>query len=141
MHSVEVVQGAVLDDSVVPWIVEESQLVTQRPPYREPLARQEVALDGLEALRQAVRRAEENGGYESSIRREKTSYRDRIETLGNHADPLAPLRDRDLIALQDWFQNPDMAMIEADVMAMLHRLVPEPAWDEDHWLELLHEFL
>lgn len=141
MHSVEVSEGAVLDDSVVPWIIEESTLLTQWLPHREPLARQEVALDGLEALRQAVQRAEENGSYQRSIRRETASYLDRLEALGNHAAPLAPLRDRDLLALQDWFQPLDMAMIEVDIVAMLRRLVPEPAWEEDTWLELLHEFL
>jgi hypothetical protein len=60
--------------------------------------------------------------------------------LGAFADPLSPLRERDLFALEGLFQRSDMYWIEADVNQMLLHLLPEPCWDEDAF-DFLHEFL
>lgn len=62
------------------------------------------------------------------------------ERLGTFADPLSPLRERDLFALEGLFQRSDMYWIEADVNQMLLHLLPEPCWDEDAF-DFLREFL
>lgn len=61
------------------------------------------------------------------------------ETL-RYASPLAPLRERDEIALAAWFQREDIHEIETDIAAHLLKLLPEPCW-EDNPLDFLKEFL
>ncbi|GAB4472504.1 MAG: hypothetical protein OHK0037_32410 [Elainellaceae cyanobacterium] len=60
---------------------------------------------------------------------------------------LAPLRDRDLKALEDWFAVKNLAEIEADVLTNLALLSPEPCWEDDPFgadaeaLDFLAEYL
>lgn len=60
---------------------------------------------------------------------------------------LAPLRDRDLKALEDWFAAEDGDEIEADVLANLALLLPAPCWEDDPFgadaeaLDFLAEYL
>jgi hypothetical protein len=110
---------------------------------RQPLApssRQEVALDGLEALRQAVKQAEERGVRLGSLRQRQFFESKPAERIPIHADPLSPLRERDLEAMQALFQLENIGEIEADVTQMLLKLWPEPCW-EDSPLEFLKDFL
>jgi hypothetical protein len=58
----------------------------------------------------------------------------------NHAAPLAPLKDRDWLALIILFDRQDGDEIEAEVMSKLSWMVPEPSWDEDPF-DFLGEFL
>lgn len=58
----------------------------------------------------------------------------------SHAAPLMPLRDRDLKALDGWFDLEEIAEIEADIAHNLSRLFPEPCW-EDNPFDFLAEFL
>jgi len=62
------------------------------------------------------------------------------EQVGHYADPLSPLRERDVQALSQWFQRDDMYTIEADINQMLIQLLPEPCWDEETF-DFLREFL
>ncbi len=57
-----------------------------------------------------------------------------------HAEPLSPLRSRDLVELIGLFQQANMGEIEADLQRYLSLLCPEPCWEEDP-LEFLREFL
>jgi hypothetical protein len=43
---------------------------------------------------------------------------------------LLPLRDRDLQALTELFQQDEITVIEADVLDNLQRRLPEPCWEE-----------
>jgi|GEM_PF-2208287 len=56
------------------------------------------------------------------------------------ADPLAPLRDRDLRVLDAWFTDTEMSEIEADIVENLQYRFPEPCW-EDYALSFLEGFL
>jgi hypothetical protein len=58
----------------------------------------------------------------------------------NHAAPLAPLKDRDLLALIILFDRKDGDEIEAEVLKKLSWMVPEPSWDEEPY-SFLQEFL
>jgi hypothetical protein len=69
-----------------------------------------------------------------------TSQANGLEHVGNHADPLSPLKQRDLVALHGLFYRSDVQDIEADITQILLRLFPEPSWDEDPF-EFLREFL
>lgn len=62
------------------------------------------------------------------------------ERVGHYADPLAPLKERDLLSLTTLFQRDDMYDIEVDLNQMLLRLLPEPCWEEDPF-EFLRDFL
>ncbi len=57
----------------------------------------------------------------------------------DHAAPLSPLRDRDLGALDEFFDRSDMPDLEQDVNRQLLRLFPEPCWEDD--LSFLKEHL
>lgn len=105
-----------------------------------PSSRQEVALDGLEALRQAVKQAEARGVRLGSPRQREFFQSKPLERIPIHADPLSPLRERDLEAMQALFQSDHMGEIETDITQMLLRLWPEPCWD-DSPLDFLHDFL
>jgi hypothetical protein len=48
-----------------------------------------------------------------------------------NADPITPLRDRDLLELTEWFGRADMSDVEEDINKTLVYLFPEPCWDED----------
>ncbi|WP_439343975.1 hypothetical protein [Vacuolonema iberomarrocanum] len=56
------------------------------------------------------------------------------------AEPLAPLRDRDLRVLDGWFTAEEMGEIEADITESLEHRYPEPCW-EDYALGFLEGFL
>lgn len=62
------------------------------------------------------------------------------ERVGHYADPLAPLKERDVVSLAYLFQRHDMYDIEVDLNQMLLRLLPAPCWEEDPF-EFLQEFL
>lgn len=57
-----------------------------------------------------------------------------------YAPPLAPLKDRDLIALTALFDRDDSEEIDAEVSSKLRLMVPEPVWEEDPY-EFLREYL
>lgn len=50
-----------------------------------------------------------------------------------HADPLSPLRDRDLTALRELFalEAALMEQVVLDVNSALARLYPEPCWEDE----------
>lgn len=48
-----------------------------------------------------------------------------------HADPIAPLRQRDEQALDDIFNHAQVEKVVADIHTRLHQLCPEPCWDDD----------
>jgi hypothetical protein len=96
-----------------------------------------TAPDGLEALRQAAKRA----ALQESLR---TLWHPNLTLLkgavSSHAAPLSPLRHRDVQVLAGLFDRVDMYDIEADVDQHLLRLMPEPCWEDDP-LEPVREFL
>jgi hypothetical protein len=49
----------------------------------------------------------------------------------DYALPLEPLREKDLTALVDLFNTPNMREIDADVQTRLQSLYPEPCWEDD----------
>ncbi len=49
----------------------------------------------------------------------------------DHAAPLSPLRDRDLVALDEFFDRSDMPGLEQDINHHLLRLFPEPCWEDN----------
>ncbi len=57
----------------------------------------------------------------------------------DHAAPLSPLRDRDLVALSEFFDRDDLPNLEQDVNRHLLRLFPEPCWEDA--LSFIREFL
>lgn len=87
------------------------------------------AAEGLAALKQAAEQAAQR-----RPQRQPISYQE------FHAAPLSPLRERDLEAMNLFFQREDMAQIEAEVNQVLLHLLPAPCWEEDA-LEFLREFL
>lgn len=60
-------------------------------------------------------------------------------TAAAHAAPLMPLRERDVQALVELFQQDEIAAIEADILRNLLWRYPEPYWD-DFESELLQGF-
>lgn len=91
----------------------------------------ETDLDGLYALRRvAQRRPVRQPQPKVALTTLPDSMRG-SKALGSYADPLSPLRERDLLALAALFQRDDMYAIEADVKHKLLLLLPEPCWDDD----------
>ncbi|MEM7062799.1 MAG: hypothetical protein AAF572_06515 [Cyanobacteria bacterium P01_B01_bin.77] len=52
-------------------------------------------------------------------------------TLAFHAEPLAPLRQRDEQALDEIFEDTQIEAMIADICNRLKQLYPEPCWDDD----------
>ncbi|MGV0024054.1 hypothetical protein [Phormidesmis priestleyi] len=59
----------------------------------------------------------------------------------DHADPISPLRDRDIAELAGLFDRDDILDLEQNVNHCLIRLFPEPCWEEDDELSFLKEHL
>ncbi len=51
--------------------------------------------------------------------------------LALHAEPVAPLNDRDIRALESVFNYGKLEDAIADVRVRLQRLYPEPCWEDD----------
>jgi len=88
-----------------------------------------ASLDGLEALQQSAKQRDllatrvlEQTGQQVAVKR---------ITSNNYAAPLTPLRERDTIALSEWFEQVDIDKIEADVVRYLLILLPTPCWEDD----------
>lgn len=58
----------------------------------------------------------------------------------DHANPLAPLRKRDSIALAEFFDKEDIQEISMDVHRYLSRIYPEPCWEDEPY-EFLHGYI
>ena len=54
-----------------------------------------------------------------------------LKPLTLHAEPLAPLRQRDEHALEEIFDDIQVGEILADVCLRLRQLYPEPCWEDD----------
>lgn len=54
-----------------------------------------------------------------------------LRPLTFHAEPLAPLRQRDEQALDDLFGNGPIEEIVSDICDRLKHLHPEPCWEDD----------
>ncbi|MBT9315216.1 hypothetical protein IXB50_07240 [Leptothoe spongobia TAU-MAC 1115] len=54
-----------------------------------------------------------------------------MSPLTFHAEPLAPLRQRDQQALEEIFDDTQVEDIVADICMRLKQLCPEPCWDDD----------
>lgn len=93
----------------------------------------------LQTLRQPVEVKGSERSQDDSFRKEFLQTQ-APELVGNYADPLEPLRERDLQALAKWFYREDMLTLETDINEMLLHLLPEPCWEEDAF-EFLSEFL
>ena len=102
--------------------------------------RQDHALHDLQALRHAADLGEQHKLQHGFITKEKPCVVQPREIVGNYADPLSPLKERDLLALAQFFERSDMRDIETDLAHMLLKLQPEPCWEEDPF-EFLKEFL
>ena len=57
-----------------------------------------------------------------------------------YAEPIAPLRDRDEIALTEIFTTDQIEDALNDVQDRLSHLYPEPCWEDDPY-EFLHGYL
>lgn len=102
-------------------------------------SRQVEALTELQALRHAAYLGERQKRRGYSIAADAVSTAS-IEVVGHYAEPLSPLRHRDVKALTDLFQRDDIYAIEVDISQILLRLLPEPCW-EDEPFEFLKDFL
>lgn len=91
----------------------------------------------LYALQQIAARGAESKLRTGSIRKEGTLSQP-FERIGSYAEPLSPLRERDLLALAELFQHHDIYAIETDINHTLLRLLPEPCWEEVNIFDLLH---
>ncbi len=115
-------------------VVQPSPLV--QSPHRQSASLRnvnlpETDLDGLYALRRVAKRQTVR---QPQLKVALTPLPDSMRgsnALGSYADPLSPLRERDLLALAALFQRDDMYAIEADVKHKLLLLLPEPCWDDD----------
>ena len=54
-----------------------------------------------------------------------------LRPLTFHAEPLAPLRQRDEQALEDMFDDSHIEDIVSDICSRLKQLCPEPCWEDD----------
>lgn len=54
-----------------------------------------------------------------------------LRPLMFHAEPLAPLRQRDERALEDIFDDTEIEDVLTDVCLRLRQLYPEPCWEDD----------
>ncbi len=57
-----------------------------------------------------------------------------------YAEPIAPLRDRDEIALQDIFTTDRIEDAITDIQNRLSHLYPEPCWEDDPY-DFLHGYV
>ncbi len=94
----------------------------------------------LVALQQAVELGDQAALQDGTLLKEESRLSLTPERVGHYADPLAPLKERDVLSLADLFQRQDMYDIEADLNHMLLRLLPAPCWEEDPF-EFLQDFL
>lgn len=113
---------------------------SSNPKSAEYSPRQAYALSELQALRRAAYLGEQQKLRQGSIAKNCKPSVKYFEAVGNYAAPLAPLRDRDLKALDSLFERPDIDAIEFDIKQRLLHLFPEPCWEEDV-LEFLKDFL
>lgn len=98
-----------------------------------------MSLTELHALQRLSQLGEDRKLQDDSFRKELLQPQI-LERVGRYANPIAPLRERDLAALVKLFHRTDMYDIEVDVNQMLLQLLPEPCWDEDVF-DFLREFL
>jgi hypothetical protein len=98
----------------------------------------DTPLDGIEALRQAAKRAVLQESLRALWQRGANYPQKRLDS--SHAAPLSPLRQRDQMALSELFDRKDMYDVEADVAQNLLKLMPEPCWEDDP-LKSMQEFL
>lgn len=54
-----------------------------------------------------------------------------LRPLGFHAEPLAPLRQRDEQALEELFDDSQVEEMMTDIHLRLKQLCPEPCWEDD----------
>jgi hypothetical protein len=73
----------------------------------------------------------------TSLPRPKTA----ASLICDHADPISPLRDRDIAELSGLFDRDDILDLEQNVNHCLIRLFPEPFWEENEDLSFLKEHL
>ena len=67
-------------------------------------------------------------------------YDSLLRPLVFHAEPLAPLRQRDEQALKDMFDDTQVEEIVSDIRNRLKQLCPEPCWDDDSF-EFLRDYI
>lgn len=116
-----------------------SRALRKKLQQRSPRSRQESLhlsalnwqIDALPATRPAPTPAP------SSPDRLKDEFPQLVES---HADPLMPLRERDLTALVGLFETADMDLIQADVIDSLKQRSPEPCWEDDPF-DFLRDYL
>lgn len=58
----------------------------------------------------------------------------------DHAEPLAPLRQQDITALDELFDSSQIQDIALDIHRYLARLYPEPCWEDEPY-EFLHGYI
>lgn len=105
----------------------------------QPTRKQTTApIDGVEALRQAAQKRALQEAQGKLVPRRQTVPG--ALDLMSHAAPLSPLRERDVVALADWFERNDMLSVESDIDHCLLVLWPAPCWEDDPF-EFLQEFL
>jgi|GEM_PF-1942486 len=108
--------------------------------YHRPdkIAKPGLPLDGLEALKRLAKSREQQA--EQARRDLGRPFVPGSNDALSHAAPLAPLRERDVDALANWFGRDDMGAIEADIAHCLLVLWPAPCW-EDNPFGFLEEFM
>lgn len=94
----------------------------------------------LETLKQAAYLGEQQILQDGTVCKGESGLSLSHERLGHYADPLPPLKEKDLVSLATLFQRDDMDAVEADLNQILLRLLPAPCWEDDPF-EFLKEFL
>lgn len=81
-----------------------------------------------------------NGAWTNKVYEYSPEVSSRLGVSIFHADPLAPLRQRDEQALEEIFDDAQMEEVFVDVCDRLKQLYPEPCWDEDPF-EFLQDYM
>jgi hypothetical protein len=106
-----------------------------KPPGGFPLAAQSVVgFDQKPSFSSLVKPAQEpwNSSSWQALRHiHQPDVNSLLRPLTFHAEPLAPLRQRDEQALDDVFDDIQIEEMLADVYLRLKQLYPEPCWDDN----------
>ena len=81
-----------------------------------------------------------NRSWQSGLRHPQPEINALLRPVMFHAEPLAPLRQRDEQALEDVFDDSEVEDILTDVCIRLKQLYPEPCW-EDELFDFLQEYV
>lgn len=93
-----------------------------------------------ERAKQAERRLTQPADIAWPVREASKDEREPPIISRLYAEPIAPLRDRDEVALQDIFTTTQLEDAITDIQDRLSHLYPEPCWEDDPY-DFLHGYV